>query len=200
MITFDDNPPYILFADDDPDTLAIFRRYVDSFGWAGEFVKTARQIVAAVNEQSADGARPFDALVCDVNYFDENPEAGPRISGVAAARAIRENHPDLPIVFVSAYSTYLIADEVNRIGGEIYQKPVDFEALFERVSWLVRWARSVRQTALPEGDRRRASINRTDHNRRKTDRVISVPEVLTETNSEIRAWRRSTAAGNRAGH
>jgi DNA-binding response OmpR family regulator len=194
MINFD-TPPLILFADDDPATLDIFREYIFSFGWSGEYVESARGIIDAINRHDAIG-RPFDALVCDVNFLDEHPNEGPRISGVAAARAIRENHADLPIVFVTAYSSYFMKDEVVQVGGEMFQKPVNFESLFERVAYLIRWNQSAAPPAAGIEDRRRASINRTGHRRRTTDKPIEVPKILSTANAEIRDEQRARGEGH----
>lgn len=184
-----EQPPTILFADDDPGTIEVFRYYVDSFGWAGEFVSTSRDIIRAINARISEGRDPFEALVCDIHFFDENPEAGPRISGVAAARAIREHHADLPIVFVSGYSNILLTDEIEKVRGEMFQKPIDFEALFERLAYLIRWNRSIRPAANLKENRRRASINRSGYYRRSTDQRIEVSKTLTNAAAEMRGAR-----------
>ena len=184
--------PYILFADDDESTLDIFRHYVAELGWQAEYVKTAGEIIAEINKQTGLG-RTVEALVCDVNFFSGDPNDGPRISGVAAAREIRRSNPDLPIVFVTAYSSYLIADEINGIGGEMFAKPVNFEKLFERLAYLIRLSRQ--GTSPIERDRRRKGLNLTGENRRATDSRIEIPEILRTANAEIRLEKQG-----RAGH
>lgn len=184
MRTFQ-NPPFILFADDDLSTLDRLAIYVQQFGWEAEYVQSARAIIQAVNSHDAAG-RSFDALVCDVNFLDSHPDAGPHITGVAAARAIRENHPNLPIVFVSSYIRDRVATEISKIGAEYFDKSEHVEKIFERVAYLIRWSRA---TASTPGftERRSNGINFSGNNRRRTDQPIVVPEILTTMNAEIRA-------------
>lgn len=189
-------PPFILFADDDAQTLKILAKYADSLGWAYDTVKTAREIISKVNENCIAGGRCYDALVCDVNYFDENPDDGPRISGVAAARAIRENHPDLPIVFVSGYAGHLIRAEIGQVRGELFQKPVNFEALFERLAFLVHWTRSIAAPGDIPKDRRKASINRSGYQRRRSDQAVKIPEILSTTYAAAREEKHISRRGS----
>lgn len=179
-------PPHILFADDDPATLDIYAAYIKTFNWTADYVKTARELIAQVNANCTTSGRCYDALVCDVNFFDEHPESGPRITGVTAAKVIRENHPDLPIVFVTAYSSYLVRDAVTGIGGELFTKPVDFEQLFSRIAYLIRWNRIVQPPALVGDDRRKESINHSQYYRRKTDSALEIPPVLETLITEVR--------------
>lgn len=179
-------PPHILFADDDPATLDIYAAYIKTFGWSADYVKSARELIEQVNANCAAAGRCYDALVCDVNFFDERPETGPRITGVTAAKVIRENHPDLPIVFVTAYSSYLVRDVITDLGGELFSKPVDFEQLFARVAYLIRWNRIVTPPQIPGGDRRKEPINHSDNYRRKTDSALTVPPVLENLITEVK--------------
>jgi CheY-like chemotaxis protein len=189
-------PPHLLFADDDPATLEIYRHYCKRLSWTAEFVATAREIIAAVNLNCTAGGKCFDALIADVNFFDERP-GGPRVSGVAAARSIRENFPQLPIVFVTAYSSYLIKDAAAAVHAEIYTKPVDFERLFARIAYLVRWHRVIKP-AKPTIERRTRSINASGQYRRSTDKVIELPEVLVKAMAEVREINavKNTAGGH----
>lgn len=194
------DPPHLLFADDDPATLDIYAHYIKSLGWSADYSKTARELIAQVNHNCVEGGRCYDALICDVNFFDEHPESGPRITGVTAAKVIRETHPDLPVVFVTAYSSYLVRDVVTDIGGELFTKPVDFEQLFSRISYLIRWNRIV---APPEllNDRRKESINKTTFERRRTDSALKVPAILENAITEIREHKLlMRSAGNQGEH
>lgn len=182
------NPPHIIFADDDPGTLDVYAAYVKSFGWSADYAKTARDLINQVNENCGTAGRCYDALVCDVNFFDEHPENGPRITGVTAAKVIRETLPDLPVVFVTAYSSYLVRNVVNDIGGELFQKPVDFELLFARVAYLIRWSRLVTPPEIKD-ERRVEGINKTPNQRRRTDGGLRVPAILEEAISEVRQNR-----------
>lgn len=183
--------PYILFADDDNATLQRFTRKIELLNWAADYVRTAAQIIAKVNEVGAGPGPFYDALVCDINYFKDSRE--PMISGVAAARAVRESHPDLPVIFVSSYSSYFIKDEIGKLGGELFTKPFSMETLFERISYLVKWHWAVIGATDHKPERRRAGVNTSGQVRRATDRQpdnVSIPAVLQSAVAEIRETRR----------
>lgn len=191
-------PPHLLFADDDPSTLDVYRAYIKTLNWSGDYAKTARELIEQVNANCVEGGRCYDALICDVNFFDES-EGGPRISGVTAARVIRETHPDLPVIFVTAYSSYFVRDAVQAIGrSEIFQKPVDFEKLFERIAYLIRWSRIISPPAVAT-ERRQGGPNLSGFNRRRTDGALRIPEVLETLIAEVRD-EKAKAAKPEGGH
>lgn len=180
--------PHVLFADDDQGTLSVYDAYTKALGWTGEFVATAREIIAAVNRRCGSGGQCFDALVCDVNFFDES-DGGPRITGVAAVREIRRTYQDLPVIFVSGYSSYLVRDEIRGVDADFYQKPVDFETLFARIAYLIRWNRIVRPPEWDGDERRTRSMNTTEFRRRRTDATLEVPPALETLITEVRAQK-----------
>jgi CheY-like chemotaxis protein len=182
------HPPRILIADDDPGTIAIFRQYVAALGWDADYCSTAREIVELVNRNcdcAADHRRCYDAIVSDVNFFDERP-GGPRVSGVAAARAIRGANPTIPIVFVTAYNSYLVREAAAGVDAEVIEKPVDFDDLFSRVAYLIRFRRVA---AIPPTERRQERENRTDYARRAGDRPVKIPAILETLLADVRAAR-----------
>lgn len=190
------DPPRILFADDDEDgVLEVCRYYVEQFGWQADYVTTARQIIAKVNENCGQGGRCYDALVCDVNYFDRHPEEGPRITGITAVRQVQAAHPDLPVIFMTGYVSLFVTDEIKKLGAEYMAKPVDYERLFARIAYLIKW-RAMTKPALDRAsepiteDRRRASINRSGQLRRSTDKLVELPAVLDNILAEVKEERR----------
>lgn len=190
------NPPRILFADDDEGgVLTVCRYYVEQFGWQADYVTSARQIISKINENCVEGTECYDALVCDVNYFDQNPEDGPRITGIAAVRQVQRAHPDLPVIFMTGYLSIFITDEIKKLGAEFMAKPVDYEQLFARIAYLIKWRRLTgpyleRSPDEITEDRRKKSINITGHIRRSTDRVVESPVVLDAILNEVREERR----------
>lgn len=189
----DNRKPYILFADDDNNILDAFREYCRAFDWIGDFVNSAEQIVLSVNQNCHIGGRSYDAIVCDINHYRRDD--GPTISNVAAVRTIRENYPEIPVVFVSSHSSYWIKDEIKKIGGELFAKPIDFEHLFERIAFLVKWHWQTQTPPDVPTDRRRSAINHSGHSRRKTDAAVEIPTVLKNTVQEMR-----DAGPSRPGH
>lgn len=188
-------PPHLLFADDDQSTLDIYAAYIRTMDWTADYVKTARELINQVNINCVEGRRCFDALICDVNFFDEHPDTGPRITGVTAAKVIRESHPDLPVVFVTAYSNYLVRDAVENVGrAELFQKPVDFEQLFARIAYLIHWNRTALPPAYPDDRRIHGRFNKSGQYRRRIDVALQVPPVLEDLITEVRESKRIRAA------
>jgi len=175
----------VLFADDSQDTLDLLATMTEGLGWTGsKFVVTATQMIDAVNQSEY----VYDAIVADINYF--NAEAGHRITGITAAREIRKVMPNVPIVFISAYVTSIIREEVRRVCAEIVEKPFDIEKLFIRISQLVYWYRLSRRQDYDGPERRRSSVNHTNERRRMTDQPIAVPERIKDTIIELRSTRK----------
>lgn len=176
---------HILFADDCKDTLAILSHLASNRGWNSTCVASAIELIDAVN-LILESNTHVDAIVADINYF--NQDTGPQVTGITAARQIRKALPDVPIVFISAYVTSLIREEVRRVNATIYEKPLDFTALMDRLEETIKWARAAASTAYTGEDRRKESVNRTDFTRRATDKKIETPtrikEALIQTRSK----------------
>lgn len=171
---------HILFADESPEVLSIFKHLIHRLGWKGTYVHSAVDVIGAVNTMFSNHER-LDAVVADINYF-----TGPRLTGITAAREIRKAMPNVPIVFISAYVTSILKEEVRRVNAEIYQKPFDPEQLFIRLSQLIYWNRLAYTSDYKGQDRRKNSLNRTSNARRATDKILSTPERIRQTLMELR--------------
>lgn len=105
-----------IIVDDEPLMLKRFARLsadVADLNIIGQF-ESAQRAVAFAKEQ------PFEAAFLDV--------AMPITNGIELAKELREIHPDVLIVFVSAYDEYLW--DFNQIGGDYYIiKPYNQETL-----------------------------------------------------------------------
>lgn len=180
-------PPCILFADDDMDTLAMFAMEIKLRQWSGDFVTSPRQMFEKINEQvEQTGKNPYDVIVADINYMDAGPEPHfPRITGITAALEVRRHYPNIPIVFVTAFSNTLTRLEMKKISNEIMIKPIEINKLFDRLALLVLWHRHIRMDTVKD-DRRRQSVNQTDFQRRATDRKLYIPPVLESALNEVR--------------
>lgn len=184
------NPPHLLFADDDAATLDVYRAYIKTLNWSADYTRTARELIAQVNTNCVEGGRCYDALICDVNFFDSTDD-GPRITGVTAAKVIRETHPDLPVIFVTAYSSYLVRETVKEIpAAEMFEKPVDFESLFERIAYLIRWNRVISPAQVTNERRLLGRPNVSGNNRRRTDGALRIPPVLENLINQVREEKR----------
>jgi len=170
----------VLFAEDSDQTVNIFKEVTHSLGWRGLFVSNAVEMINAVNNLLTDNL-DLDAVVADISFL-----SGPQLTGLTAAREIRKAMPNVPVIFISAYVTSIIREEVRRVGAEIIKKPFDVESLFVRLSQLVYWNRLVTAKAYEGEDRRRNSVNRTDNSRRATDYILSTPERIAKTLKQLK--------------
>ena len=186
METTTTKKPFVLFADDDQATLDLFKYYSDERQWDSDFVTTAPQILEKVNYFCAHVGHCYDLIVADVNYFNVG-EKKPRITGITAAWEIRKSYPNIPIVFVSGFTNALLREQAREVGGEIVLKPLDYEALFDHLQKLIHWASS--SCGECEDERRQRSINNTTNLRRKTDRILEMPEGIQSAILEVRALK-----------
>ncbi len=166
----------ILFADESQELLGQFELCTNKLHWSGVFVRTATQMMDAINNLLNVGLH-LDAIVADISY-NEN------ITGITAAREARKAMPNVPIIFVSTYVTSIIREEVRRVDAEIIQKPFDVTTLFIRLSQLIYWNRLATDRAYAGENNRHNSINRTGHSRRVTDYVLSTPDRISQTLKE----------------
>jgi len=170
----------VLFADDSQDTLDMLKFMADGVGWHGIYVRSASQMIEVVNHIDM-----LDAIVADINYFN-NEEPGPRITGITAAREIRKILPSIPIVFISAYVTSIIREEIRRVSAEVVEKPFDLKQLFTRLTQLIYWHRLAMRQSYRGPERRQNSVNQTNFRRRASDRPISVPDRIMDTIRDLR--------------
>lgn len=172
----------LLLADDHQDTADLLMYKTKSLGWEGTWVQSASGIIQAMND-CEDGRPCFDAIIADVNYFDN--QTGPRLTGITAIREIRKVRPNIPVIFITGFSNSLVREEIRRVNADLMTKPFDIEALFDRVFQLIYWYRIGMLKNVTE--RRGSSVNLTDHQRRSSDKKIGHPSaIITEVLSELR--------------
>lgn len=161
----------VIFADDDPDTLAMLNVMGKNQGWDVETAGTAEELLAKVEARCAGQEKCFDIVVTDVSFFSEGQ---PGISGIAAGRQLEQAFPNLPILFLTGYGGLLTRENIKQIStADIIEKPVDLAQLIARIEYLIRFTKSY------EGpERRRTSVNRSANCRRSTDKNLGVPKVL----------------------
>lgn len=172
----------VIFADESSETIDMFRHIVNRLGWDGIYTSTAVALMDTVNNLFGAGQH-IDAIVADVRYKDS-------VTGITAARQIRQAMPNVPILFVTSYVTSMIKEEVRRVDGEIIKKPFDPEELFVHLSQLIYWHRLATYTnsnLTHDGvERRQNSVNRTSNFRRVTDKILKTPERIKSALAEGR--------------
>ncbi|MGB4824033.1 MAG: response regulator [Leuconostoc mesenteroides] len=124
---------YILVADDDKACTDLIRFVAKSRGWCVDTARNVREMVDLVNKNCKNGELCYDAIIADLHYFSDTETNLPRMTGVMGARAIREVYKDIPIIFVTGFSTYLVQEEADKVSNETMQKPFDADVLLDRV-------------------------------------------------------------------
>jgi DNA-binding NtrC family response regulator len=87
---------------------------------------------------------PIDLVVQDMNFSSDTTSGE---EGVALFRAIRERHPDLPIVLLTAWTHLETAVELVKAGASDYQaKPWDDHKLVATVETCSSWRKRRRKS------------------------------------------------------
>ena len=120
----------ILVVDDEPDVADLFRQRFRREARAGTYVM---HFAASGEEALAkldDGIRPeLIGILSDINM--------PGMDGLTLLRKIKERHPDLPVMMVTAYGDDERRRRANDLGAsEFLTKPVDFDRLKEQLRLL----------------------------------------------------------------
>lgn len=174
---------HLLIADDNRDTLEILQYRIDMQGWKGTYVTNATAIIEAMNGSPEQGH--FDGIIADVNYFSD--QLGPRLTGLTAAREVRKVRPNIPIIFITAYSNSIIREEARRVQAEVVPKPFDLDNLFSRIYHMIYFHRLGQSKRSDGTDRRMNSVNMTQHRRRSSDALIGTSSTVQSVLEDIRS-------------
>lgn len=173
----------LLIADDNRDTLDLLLFKTATLGWSATSVSSASQIISAMNE-CANAGSCYDAIIADVNFYDS--QSGPRMTGITAVREVRKVMPDIPVIFVTAYTNTLMREEIRRLNSELVPKPFDIDFLFNRVAELVKWHRTSLPARYDGVERRTTSFNLTGFTRRATDRPLQASPRISAVLAQLR--------------
>jgi len=129
----------LLLVDDDPDLLKLLSIRLTAAGYHVTATASAEDALAQL-----DVARP-QLVVSDVQL--------PGRDGLALFDAIRQRHPALPVILLTAHGTIPDAVEATARGVFTYlTKPFDGKALLEKISQALALGAPVNET--PDGDER----------------------------------------------
>jgi PAS domain S-box-containing protein len=138
----------ILVVEDNPDVAEVASALLQQLGYEARVAGSAGAALSALQE----GAPP-DLVFSDVVMAGE-------MDGVALARLLREQHPDLPVLLATGYS-----QTAERIGGEfpIISKPYKLHDLERAIAVLLTTARGYddKLVQLTAARHARASRNKT---------------------------------------
>jgi DNA-binding response OmpR family regulator len=165
--------PFVLFADDTPDILQMLRVAANLRGWQVKTASSAEEMIDEINSVCDRHGRCFDLVVADINFRSEDGK--PALDGVSALRQIRKKYPDLPFIFLSAWLEPLTTREAKKLNAATEEKPINPNEFLDRAYSIIQFT-----AQRYEGkERRRRSLNMTEHRRRTSDRdEIEVPAVL----------------------
>jgi CheY-like chemotaxis protein len=120
----------ILVVDDDRAMIRSLSDVLRLSGWETSTAASGEEAVQVVD------AERFDAILMDVKMTG--------MSGVDALRVIRQNHPTLPVVLMTAYSSHALLQEAEDCGAtKVMFKPVRIPNLLELLKWIVETRRAV---------------------------------------------------------
>jgi CheY-like chemotaxis protein len=116
---------HILYIEDDEAQLFMIKRLLERWGYRVSACIEQREALDALR-----AGEHFDLVVTDFTM--------PGISGLEAARVIRDARPDLPVIMISGYITDALRIEAAAAGvRELIAKPHDLEELRDVVQRLV---------------------------------------------------------------
>jgi signal transduction histidine kinase/ActR/RegA family two-component response regulator len=92
----------VLIVEDDPDVRAVTQSFLQRMGCTVQACATAEAALALLPPASA--AAPFDVVFSDITL-------GAGINGIALARQVQAQHPQLAVLLCSGYSRYLLQDD-----------------------------------------------------------------------------------------
>lgn len=162
----------VLFADDNRDTLEMLSVAARLRGWEPYTAQSTEEIIAKVTSECANNGRCFDALVLDIKFDD-----GGQPSGIQAVRALRRSFPNIPVIFITGWTSKFVKEEALKVGQEVIVKPFDPAYVLDRAEIWTAWAGTREPYEGPE--RRCVSINRSGYYRRATDKPIIIsPRVM----------------------
>jgi CheY-like chemotaxis protein len=112
----------VLVVDDESSNLAFLSAVLRAAGYDTELAQNG--------DDALDKTGPFDLLLTDLMM--------PRMRGDALASKMRERDPQLPVLYVTAYSDHLFSSRFVLSEGEAFlEKPVTPDALLEGVEMVL---------------------------------------------------------------
>jgi CheY-like chemotaxis protein len=120
----------ILVVDDEPDVPDLFRQRFRREARAGTYVLHFAASGEEALDQLSDGVEPEQIVILtDINM--------PGMDGLELLGEIKQRHPDLPVMMVTAYGDDKRRRRAAELGAvEFITKPVDFDQLKDQLRLL----------------------------------------------------------------
>lgn len=119
---------WVLVVDDEPDALGTLGDILLEHGFLPR-VADSLSSAKAVLDSGSVGAVLLDLVLRDGN-------------GVQLADWIWERHPELPVLFTSAYTSFELVEEVLRRGLPFFPKPMDLPRLLRTLEGVLEASRA----------------------------------------------------------
>ena len=107
-VTDPDEPLSILHVDDDPDLGALVKTFLERDGSGIDCTVTRETSPADALERIRGPDSAFDCVISDYNL--------PEMNGITFLEAVRETHPELPLLLFSGEETNDVAAEIIQAG------------------------------------------------------------------------------------
>ena len=156
--------PTVLVIDDNPAVATALETLFSLHDIDTRAARSPEDGLAALEAGAASG-QPIDLVVQDMNFRADTTSGE---EGVALFERIRERHPDLPVILLTAWTHLESAVDLVKAGAADYlAKPWDDRKLLATVNNLVELAETRRALARHvRGERRRRDSLEQDHDLR----------------------------------
>lgn len=128
-------PPHgtsrVLIVDDEPASRELVDIIVSEAGYETEPVSGGAEALSRLE------AKPFDVVVSDLQM--------PGMDGIALTQEIRQRHPDMEVLILTAFGSQERAHEVGRLQADYLRKPFDKADLLHRLARMVEKSRVTRE-------------------------------------------------------
>ena len=115
--------PTVLVVDDDPALQQLFKQFLKKAGFGRIVVGTGQEALQFADKQH------FDLVFLDLKL--------PDMPGDEVYKALKANHPDVPIVIITGYPDSEVLSRILAHGSvTVIQKPLEFEQLNRTVRQL----------------------------------------------------------------
>ncbi|HNG45965.1 MAG TPA: response regulator, partial [Elusimicrobiota bacterium] len=166
--------PRVLVVDDEPSVGMIFHRILGDAGY---------EVISAAN--GAEGLRALKKQAPDLVFLDLQM---PGMDGIETLRRLRETHPDLTVIIMTAYQTVNSAVETMKLGALDYLiKPLDAERLKSVVHQALELGEVTRRTPAVKGAGRPETLPIEEIVARgpEMSRVMSLVEKVSPTDIPV---------------
>ena len=163
----------ILIVDDEQSYRQLLTLVFESDGHSVRTASNGREAVALVNQEAPD------VIVSDVRM--------PDMDGIEMLRAVRETHPDLGVVFMTAHASVESAREAFKLGADDFvTKPFDVEELKLIVKKTLEKQELIDENrAFKRAQRDRGSVNNIIGSSSRMQAIYQMIETVAEVQSTV---------------